>query len=75
MGQIPGPLKESGLGEQIEVIRGINMLRNKTRCYFIAAVGVTLASLSAVLAQSAGQGPVYLNQKRPIEERIDELAA
>ena len=51
------------------------MLRNKTRCYFIAAVGVTLASLSAVLAQSAGQGPVYLNQKRPIEERIDDLAA
>jgi hypothetical protein len=46
-----------------------------TRCYFIAAVGVALASLSAVLAQSAGQTPVYLNPKRPIEERIDDLAA
>jgi beta-glucosidase len=49
------------------------MLRNKTRFYFIAAAVVALTPLSGVLAQSAGQTPVYLDPKRPIEERIDDL--
>jgi len=37
------------------------------------AVGAALASISAVLAQVGDPTPVYLNPKRPIEERIDDL--
>jgi beta-glucosidase len=34
---------------------------------------MTLASSSAVLAQAGGQTPIYLDPKRPVEERIDDL--
>jgi beta-glucosidase len=37
------------------------------------AAGATLASVSAVLGQAGGQTPIYLDPKRPTEERIDDL--
>jgi len=46
---------------------------NKTFWWLIVAAGVALPSISAVLAQVGDQTPVYLNPKRPIEERIDDL--
>ena len=49
------------------------MTRNKTFWWLIVAVGAALASISAVLAQVGDPTPVYLNPKRPIEERIDDL--
>ncbi len=45
----------------------------KTLWGLVVAAGVTLASLSVSLAQDAGPTPIYLDPKRPIEERIDDL--
>ncbi|MBV9082067.1 MAG: hypothetical protein JOZ62_05285, partial [Acidobacteriaceae bacterium] len=41
--------------------------------FFLTAACAALASFSAALAQPAGQTPVYLDPKRPIEERIGDL--
>src|SRR5664279_2544056 len=48
-------------------------MRKKTLWCLIAAAGATLASISAILAQVGGQTPLYLDPKRPVEERIDDL--
>jgi beta-glucosidase len=48
-------------------------MSKKTFWCLIAAAGATLASISAVVAQVAGQAPIYLDAKRPIQERIDDL--
>jgi len=39
----------------------------------VVAAGTALASVSMILAQVGGEAPVYLDSKRPIEERIDDL--
>jgi beta-glucosidase len=39
----------------------------------VAAAGTALASISVILAQAGGQTPIYLDPKRPVEERIDDL--
>src|ERR1035438_10677247 len=48
-------------------------MRKKTLWCLIAAAGATLAPISAILAQVGGQTPIYLDPKRPVEERIDDL--
>jgi beta-glucosidase len=45
----------------------------KTLWGLVVVAGVTLASLSVSLAQDAGSTPIYLDPKRPIEERINDL--
>jgi beta-glucosidase len=37
------------------------------------AAGMALASVSMILAQAGGEAPIYLDPKRPVEERIDDL--
>ena len=48
-------------------------MRKKTLCWWVVAAGATLASISVILAQAGGQAPIYLDPKRPVEERIDDL--
>jgi len=48
-------------------------MRKKALWWLIVAAGTTLASISVILAQAGGPTPVYLNPKRPVEERIDDL--
>ena len=40
---------------------------------FVLAAVTTLASLQWFVAQAGGQTPIYLDPKRPIEERVDDL--
>jgi beta-glucosidase len=49
------------------------MMRKKTLWWLVAAAGTVLAFSSVILAQAGGQAPVYLDPKRPLEERIDDL--
>ena len=44
-----------------------------TVLWIIVATGTALASISVSLAQSGSSTPIYLDPKRPIEERIDDL--
>jgi beta-glucosidase len=46
---------------------------NKTFWWLVVAAGTTLASISVIFAQAGGQTPTYLDPKRPVEERIDDL--
>jgi beta-glucosidase len=39
----------------------------------IVAAGATLASISAIFAQAGDQSPIYLDAKRPIQARVDDL--
>ena len=48
-------------------------MRKKSFWWLVVAAGTTLASISVILAQTAGQTPIYLDPKRPVEERIDDL--
>ena len=48
------------------------MMGKKTRWCLLAA-GVTLVSFPAVLAQIANEKPAYMDPKRPVEERVDDL--
>jgi beta-glucosidase len=48
-------------------------MRKKPFWWLVVAAGTTLASISVVLAQAGHQTPIYLDPKRPIEERIDDL--
>ena len=41
--------------------------------WLTVAVGMMLASISAGLAQGAGPTPIYLDPKRPLPERLDDL--
>ena len=49
------------------------MMGKKTLWWLVVAAGATLASISVILAQAGGQTPIYLDPKRPVEERIDDL--
>ena len=49
------------------------LIRNKGLWRFATTAGITLAFISVVLAPARGQTPIYMNPKRPIEERIDDL--
>lgn len=48
-------------------------MRVKTFWWLVVAAATTLAPISAILAQDGGQTPIYLDPKRPVEERIDDL--
>jgi beta-glucosidase len=45
----------------------------KTLWWWVVAAGTVLPLMSAILAQAGGQAPIYLDPKRPVEERIDDL--
>ena len=49
--------------------------RIETRSFggLVTAAGLLLGAVSAVLAQTGGQPAIYVDAKRPIEERIDDL--
>ena len=49
------------------------MMGKKAFWWLVVAAGTTLASISVILAQAGGQTPIYLDPKRPVEERIDDL--
>ena len=49
------------------------LMGQKTLWGLVVAAGATLASISVSLAQDGGPTPIYLDPKRPIEERIDDL--
>lgn len=48
-------------------------LRKAAVSWLVLTAGTTLVSLWVSLLQSPGQTPNYLDSKRPIEERIDDL--
>src|SRR5271166_4249546 len=45
----------------------------KTRSFWWLAVGAVLTSVSVGFAQGGGQTPIYLDSKRTVEARIDDL--
>ena len=47
----------------------------KTFWWLILMAGAALASVSVILAQAGEATPVYLDPKRPIEERVDDLVS
>jgi beta-glucosidase len=48
-------------------------MRKKTLWWLVAAAGTGLAFIAVILWQAGGRAPVYLDPKRPVEERIDDL--
>jgi beta-glucosidase len=48
-------------------------MRKKTFWWLLVAAATTLGSVTAILAQAGGRTPIYLDPKRPIEERVDDL--
>ena len=48
-------------------------MSKRTYCLLAAVAGAMLASLTMVWAQGGGGGPIYLDPKRTIEERVDDL--
>ena len=48
-------------------------MANKTLWRLLLAAGAAAASVAAVLAQAGGETPVYLDAKRPVAERVDDL--
>ncbi len=55
------------------MISSCHSLRNRTAWWWALAIGATLASTWAIRAQDVGQTPIYLDPKRPVEERVDDL--
>ncbi len=49
------------------------LMGNRTCWWSVVAACTMLASASVTLAQDGGQTPIYLDPKRPIAERIDDL--
>ena len=49
------------------------MIGKKTFWWLVVGAGAALASISVILAQAADRTPIYLDPKRPVEERIDDL--
>src|SRR5271157_3079963 len=45
----------------------------KTLAWLAAAVGTVLTFIWVILWQAGGRAPIYLDPKRPVEERIDDL--
>ena len=48
-------------------------MQQRNLAWLAVAAGTTLASVSVILAQAGGQTPIYLDPKRPVEERVDDL--
>ena len=48
-------------------------MRKKTLWWLAAAVGTVLTFIWVILWQAGGRAPIYLDPKRPVEERIDDL--
>ena len=48
-------------------------MQKKHIVWVVMAAGTTLVSASMILAQAGGEAPNYLDPKRPVEERIDDL--
>ena len=48
-------------------------MSKRSLAWWVVAAGATLAFISVIYAQAGGEAPVYLDSKRPIEERIDDL--
>jgi len=48
-------------------------MSKKTFWWLVAATGTIMVSLTVIWAQGGAQGPIHLDPKRPIEERIDDL--
>ncbi len=51
----------------------LKTMEKKAFLWLVLAAGVTLASGLSALAQAGGQMPVYLDPKRTVEERVDDL--
>jgi beta-glucosidase len=49
------------------------MMRKKPLWWLVPAAGAVLASISVILWQAGRRAPIYLDPKRPLEERIDDL--
>ena len=45
----------------------------RTYCLLAAVAGAMLVSLTMIWAQGGGEGPIYLDPKRTMEERVDDL--
>ena len=48
-------------------------MQQRNLAWLVVAAGTTLASVSMILAQASGGAPIYLDPKRPVEERVDDL--
>ena len=48
-------------------------MRKNTFRWLVLAVQARLGSISVMLAQAGDSTPAYLDAKRPIEERVDDL--
>jgi beta-glucosidase len=48
-------------------------MQGRNLAWLAVAAGMTLASVSMILAQASGEAPIYLDPKRPIDERVDDL--
>ncbi len=51
----------------------LQLIGKNTVWWLAVAAATALASVSASLAQDGGSTPIYLDPKRPIEDRIDDL--
>src|SRR5271157_4720107 len=51
----------------------VRIMQRKYLAWLAVAAGTVLASISVIRAQAGGQAPIYLDSKRPVEERIDDL--
>lgn len=49
------------------------MIRKKILWWLALAAGTALASIPVILAQADNSTPIYLDPKRPVEERVDDL--
>ncbi len=48
-------------------------MQKRHLAWVVMAAGTALASVSMILAQAGGEAPIYLDPKRPVEERVDDL--
>ena len=48
-------------------------MRQKTFLWLVVSTGMALASSPAIRAQAARPAPIYLDPKRPVEDRVDDL--
>src|ERR1035441_3764731 len=48
-------------------------MRQKTFLWLVVSAGMALASSFAIRAQATRPAPIYLDPKRPVEDRIDDL--
>ncbi|MGO8814284.1 MAG: glycoside hydrolase family 3 C-terminal domain-containing protein [Terriglobia bacterium] len=48
-------------------------MQQRNLAWLAVAAGTTLASVSMILAQASGGATIYLDPKRPVDERVDDL--